>query len=43
MTRPKRYACSAEKQAAYRARLCASTAVVDRRALERLHQRLEDL
>ncbi len=43
MARPKLYACSAEKQAAYRARLCASTAVVDHKALEHLHQRLEDL
>ena len=43
MARPRRYASAAEKQAAYRARLQAGTATVDREALERLYQRLDRL
>ena len=43
MARPKLYASPAEKQAAYRARLCASTAIVDRHALDLLHQHLQEL
>ena len=43
MARPRQYASAAQKQAAYRARLEASTALVDRRALEHLHERLERL
>jgi hypothetical protein len=43
MARSKVYASAAEKQAAYRARLDATTAMVDRAALDRLHQRLEQL
>ena len=43
MARSKVYASAAEKQAAYRARLDATTALVDRAALDRLHQRLEQL
>ena len=43
MARPKQYASAAEKQAAYRARVGATTAIVDRSALDRLHQRLDQL
>ena len=43
MPRPKQYGSAADKQAAYRARLEASTVLVDRVALERLHQRLDQL
>ena len=43
MARPKVYASAAEKQAAYRARVDTTTALVDRRALDRLHQRLNQL
>jgi hypothetical protein len=43
MGRPKQYASAAEKQAAYRARLDATTLLVERAALERLHQRLDAL
>jgi hypothetical protein len=41
MSRPKRYASAAEKQAAYRQRQEAALVSVDRVALERLHERLE--
>jgi hypothetical protein len=43
MGRPKLYSSGAQKQAAYRARLEASTAVVDRQALDHLRQRSEAL
>ncbi len=43
MARPKLYSSSAQKQAAYRARLSANSLTVDRAALEQLHQRLEQL
>jgi len=43
LARPKQYASAAQKQAAYRARLEASTVLVDRSALERLHERLNRL
>lgn len=41
MRRPKHYATHADRQAAYRRRLRDTTALVDRQALERLHQRLD--
>ena len=43
MARPRQYSSAAAKQAAYRQRLVATTAVVDRRALEQLQARLERL
>lgn len=43
MSRPRLYNSSAEKQAAYRRRLSEETLLVDRRAIERLEQRLERL
>ena len=43
MSRPKRYASAAQKQAAYRQRQEAALVTVDRVALERLHERLEQL
>lgn len=43
MGRPKQYTTAADRQAAYRRRLQDTTAVVDRQALEHLHQRLEQL
>ena len=43
MARPKKYDSSAAKQAAYRARQEASTRLVDRAALDALHERLERL
>lgn len=43
MSRPKQHASAATKQAAYRARLKATTAVVDRVALDHLHAQLEKL
>ena len=43
MARPRQYGSAAAKQAAYRQRLAATTAVVDRNALEQLHMRLETL
>jgi len=43
MARPRKYASTAQKQAAYRARLDASTTVVDRAALDCLHRRLDQL
>ena len=43
MGRPKRYLTAADRQAAYRRRRRETTAVVDRQALDRLHQRLEQL
>lgn len=43
MARPKQYASSADKQAAYRSRVDATRVVVDRVALDNLHERLERL
>ncbi len=43
MPRPKQYPSVAARQAAYRQRLAATTAVVDRVALERLHEQLQQL
>lgn len=43
MARPKQYQSVAAKQAAYRTRQAATTVVVDRTALKRLHERLETL
>ncbi len=43
MARPRQYATDAAKQASYRRRLAATTVVVDRVALDRLHQQLETL
>jgi hypothetical protein len=43
MGRPRKYLDDAEKQAAYRARLAAETATVDRAALDALHERLDAL
>ncbi len=43
MARPPQYQSAAAKQAAYRARQAATTVLVDRDALDRLHQRLETL
>ncbi len=43
MARPKQYASSADKQAAYRSRVDATRVVVDRVALDSLHERLERL
>lgn len=43
MGRPKRYATAADRQAAYRRRLRENTALVDRQALERLQQQLDQL
>ena len=43
MARPRQYANAAAKQSAYRQRLAATTAVVDRAALEQLHLRLNTL
>jgi hypothetical protein len=43
MGRPKQYTTAADRQAAYRRRLQDTAAVVDRQALEHLHQRLEQL
>ena len=43
MGRPKRYATAADRQAAYRRRLRETTALVDRQALERLQQQLDQL
>jgi hypothetical protein len=43
MGRPRKYATEAERQRACRERLAASTVRVDRRALDQLHLRLEQL
>ena len=43
MGRPKQYATSAERQAAYRQRLHTQTVVVDRHRLERLLAQVEHL
>ena len=43
MPRPKQYPSPAAKQAAYRQRLATTTAVVDRAALNRLHEQLQRL
>ena len=43
MARPQQYQSAAAKQAAYRLRQTASTVVVDRAALDRLHKRLDTL
>ena len=43
MARPSQYQSAAAKQAAYRARLASTTTVVDRAALDRLHERLDSL
>ena len=43
MGRPKQYQSSAEKQAAYRARLDKDTVIVDRRVLDAHHRDLEEL
>ena len=43
MARPKLYASSAEKQTAYRARLCANSVTVERQSLDLLHQHLKQL
>src|SRR5690242_14076914 len=43
MGRPRQYASDAERQRAYRCRQEASIARVDRRALDQLHARLEQL
>ena len=43
MGRPRQYGSDAERQRAHRQRLEATTARVDRQALEQLHARLEQL
>ena len=43
MARPRQYQSAAAKQAAYRLRQTATTVVVDRAALDKLHQRLDTL
>jgi hypothetical protein len=43
MGRPRRYGSAAERQRAYREREAATWAQVDRRALEQMNQRLEQL
>jgi hypothetical protein len=43
MGRPRQYGSDAERQRAHRQRVEATTARVDREALERLHQRLDRL
>jgi hypothetical protein len=43
MGRPRQYSSDAERQRAHRQRRAATTARVDRQALEQLHARLEQL
>lgn len=43
MARPQQYQSAAAKQAAYRLRQTATTVVIDRAALDRLHKRLDTL
>jgi hypothetical protein len=43
MARPRQYSNAATRQAAYRARLAATTTLVDRAALDKLHAKLETL
>ncbi len=43
MARPQQHTNAAARQAAYRARMKTTTVVVDRRALEHLHTKLETL
>ena len=43
MARPQQYRSAAAKQAAYRLRQTATTVVIDRAALDRLHKRLDAL